>query len=638
MRLAEYLFGDPGGPPQPDYGDNSHMAADRGEDGLFGRAEVPYSYGMGDPIAPLDGQPIPHLAHGYRQETAMRYRHMLGFHESLDEASSAKLKATVVKLVATIDTAKRSGNVKREQAAHEKLVAFTQEHGINFENALSGARKHLNKKNPIGRSMSGFESLDEVLKMPRLRKIALGFYESADGRFSLNKRSEGPGWYWRDETEDAGGDAFRTKKDAEEGLRHWIEHPEEYGRRESLDEVLKKGENVQSAGDNRAISKLEGGKYPAKAEDGKGFCFQWADGRGICAFKWRNDALRWAKEQPRDITKFWYGEPVHSNGKFRIRVRDRYHKEEDLDETITFRKVHATGITVSTAGRETRHPAVWGFFQDGKMLGTILGKNYGYGGGTEWTVTRNNRDIHMPFNTIAAAKKWIQSQTFDESLDETWASDIKKLKLAKDDEAIPTMWRLEARLRESGHLRKGLSLTFFCPVYFAGQLIVDALLNKEDEHGEKLLFSLPSIVDSERIQIGLAQMLSLGIKDPERHLKRVQKGKDKGKLALRCYSSLPGIEGVGSAINYPHIAQEAVQLGAFMLVPDEWVNQGDPYNQSYRFPGEEGYSPYWRVPPFNEFRKMRPKLAADFKRKGLARNESVTRFSDLLTERSGVIS
>ena len=85
-----------------------------------------------------------------------------GYDESLDEAQPAKLKATVLRLVGALDTAKRSGNVKREQAAHEKLMAFTQENGINFENALTGARNHLNKKNPIGRSMSGFESIDEA--------------------------------------------------------------------------------------------------------------------------------------------------------------------------------------------------------------------------------------------------------------------------------------------------------------------------------------------------------------------------------------------------------------------------------------------------------------------------------------------
>lgn len=97
---------------------------------------------------------------------------------------------------------------------------------------------------------------------------------------------------------------------------------------ERLDEVLKKGVQSRSAGDNRAIKALETGKYPGKSEDGKGFCFHWADGRGICGFKFRNDALRWAKQEPRDIVRFWYGEPVHGNKKFRFKVRERYKADE----------------------------------------------------------------------------------------------------------------------------------------------------------------------------------------------------------------------------------------------------------------------------------------------------------------------
>lgn len=195
MRLAEYLFGDPGGPPQPDHG-VSDMLPEMPD----GRTvhDYPYSFGGAqgmetchDPsrihgIAHLDGQPIHHLAQGYSQDTAMRYRQM------------------------------------------------------------------------FGESISGHSVL-------------------------------------------------------------------------TLSEVLKKGKNEPSARDRKAIKRLQDGSYPAKAEDGKGFCFQWADGRGICAFKMRSDALRWAKAEPRDIVKFWYGEPVHSNGKFRIRVADHYSKEESVE-------------------------------------------------------------------------------------------------------------------------------------------------------------------------------------------------------------------------------------------------------------------------------------------------------------------
>jgi len=230
--------------------------------------------------------------------------------------------------------------------------------------------------------------------------------------------------------------------------------------------------------------------------------------------------------------------------------------------------------------------------------------------------------------TVYDEREAVQFRHF---LSETWAEDIKKRLLARDNDSIPTMWMLEDRMRRLGHLRGDLALTFFCPVYFAGQQIVKALLNKKDENGELIVFSLPSITDPERIQIGLAQMLSLGIENPERHLKTIDKGPLKGRKALRCYSMLPGAEGVASGRLYGHIAMEAVQLGAFMLVPRGWVNAGDPYNQSYRFPGEEGYSPYWRIPPWEEFKKMRPKLASGFKKtnKGVvrraatAKNESI---------------
>lgn len=175
----------------------------------------------------------------------------------------------------------------------------------------------------------------------------------------------------------------------------------------------------------------------------------------------------------------------------------------------------------------------------------------------------------------------------------------------KKDGKILSMWQLEDKLKRDGLLVKGQALAFFCPVYFAGQLMVRALLNKKDEQGELVLFSLPSISNEARVQLGLEQMRRLGIKDPERYLK-------KGKLRL--YSSLPGVEGVGSGLPPAYIQQEFVQLAAFQIVPEAWLNAGDPVNETYRFPGETGYSPYWRVPPFDKFKKMRPKLAKKFRK------------------------
>ena len=86
--------------------------------------------------------------------------------------------------------------------------------------------------------------------------------------------------------------------------------------------------------DNRAIGKLKTGKYPGRAEDGKGFCFVCSNG-ALHAFRWRGDAMRWANDEPREITKFWYGEPISPSGKFRIRVRDRYRKDEAVGDTLT---------------------------------------------------------------------------------------------------------------------------------------------------------------------------------------------------------------------------------------------------------------------------------------------------------------
>lgn len=176
---------------------------------------------------------------------------------------------------------------------------------------------------------------------------------------------------------------------------------------------------------------------------------------------------------------------------------------------------------------------------------------------------------------------------------------------------MPTWWQIEKKLRAEGLITDDQALAFFCPVYFAGQKKVVALLDKVDEHGEKLMFSLPTITNPQRIEVGLRQMRRLGIKRPEKHLKRMRGG----GLGLRTYSELPGIEGYEGGKAPEWVGFEAVQLAAFQIVPKRWLNAGDPYNQSYRFPGEDGYSPYWRIPTLREFTKMRPKLAADFDRK-----------------------
>jgi len=139
--------------------------------------------------------------------------------------------------------------------------------------------------------------------------------------------------------------------------------------------------------------------------------------------------------------------------------------------------------------------------------------------------------------------------------------------------------------------------------------MVNRLLDEKDEQGELILFPLPAITDPDRIKVGLKQMELLGIPNPENYLKKTKKG----EKAFPTYSSLPGIEGIGSGKRYEYIANEFVQLGCFQIVPKEWLNAGDPVNQTYKFPGEDGYSPFWRVPSFEEFKKMRPKLADGYK-------------------------
>jgi len=192
--------------------------------------------------------------------------------------------------------------------------------------------------------------------------------------------------------------------------------------------------------------------------------------------------------------------------------------------------------------------------------------------------------------------------------EEDWPAKKKRLERSKNHK-IKTWWQLEDKLTKEGLLNDDLKLSYFCPVYFAGQQMVRALLDLSDEHsGEKLLFALPSISDKKRVEFGIKQMKLIGIDDPEQYLVT----KD-GKKNLLCYSSLPGIEGVAGPNQPEYVAYEAVQLGAFSIVPERWLNAGLPFNESYKFPGEEGYSPYWRIPPFEEFKKVRPDLAKGWK-------------------------
>jgi len=265
----------------------------------------------------------------------------------------------------------------------------------------------------------------------------------------------------------------------------------------------------------------------------------------------------------------------------------------------------------------------------------ILRKRHSWDGGHECAIVEGeiNRkgwctlwgiDLLLPSGQKSGEEVGVTKESEVEKLEEVEKSEIKKGENEVEKVSTPadtkkeeintshdilTMWQLEKKLKSEGKIAEGQSLVFFCPVYFPGQKIVEALLNREDEHGEKMLFPLPMIKDTERVKVGLEQMKSLGIENPEQY---ITEDKKKGGKGLLTYSSIPGIEGVHNE-KYEYIANEFVQLGAFQIVPNEWVNQGDPINDTYKIPGEEGYSPYWRIPSFEEFKKLRPDLAKNYK-------------------------
>jgi len=274
-------------------------------------------------------QPIIALGTGATPELAVKDAGKKLRYESLDEAAPAKLKATVLRMVAALDTAKRSGSTKREQAAYEKLMAFTQDNGINFDNALAGARKHLNKKNPIGRSMSGFESLDEAspakIKATVLRMVSAIDTAKRSGNLKKEQAAHEKLMVFTREN----GINFEN---ALTGARKHLNKKNPIGRSmsgfESVEERKLKPDYKPEGRDASVLTRLENGKSPGVAPEGKGYCFQCANGT-LHAFKFKNDAARWLKADERNVTRSWFGDPIAPNRKFRIRVRDRYTKRDE---------------------------------------------------------------------------------------------------------------------------------------------------------------------------------------------------------------------------------------------------------------------------------------------------------------------
>lgn len=58
-----------------------------------------------------------------------------------------------IKLVSNLLTARRNGNVKREQTEYEKLLTFCENNNFDFDNVLIGGTKWL-KQNSIGATMN----------------------------------------------------------------------------------------------------------------------------------------------------------------------------------------------------------------------------------------------------------------------------------------------------------------------------------------------------------------------------------------------------------------------------------------------------------------------------------------------------
>ncbi len=101
---------------------------------------------------------------------------------------------------------------------------------------------------------------------------------------------------------------------------------------------------IENAQDDSIAKKLKTAVYPDAAEEGKAFCFFWADGRGICAFKNRKDAIAWIEDEVHhsgadvgsddngpDIVKFWYGKPEYHGKHIRVDNSYKVHAESVVE-------------------------------------------------------------------------------------------------------------------------------------------------------------------------------------------------------------------------------------------------------------------------------------------------------------------
>lgn len=82
-------------------------------------------------------------------------------------------------------------------------------------------------------------------------------------------------------------------------------------------------EVTESPEDKQIILKFKRNRaLPELGRDGKAYCFEWASGKALCAFRRKKHALAWMEDDQRDVVRFWYGEPVV--GERKITVRTKY--------------------------------------------------------------------------------------------------------------------------------------------------------------------------------------------------------------------------------------------------------------------------------------------------------------------------
>ena len=131
---------------------------------------------------------------------------------------------------------------------------------------------------------------------------------------------------------------------------------------------IKKGSVVENTNEshNRDTVLKQLNDYPDTAEDGKAFCFHWADGRAAVAFRNKRDAQNWMQDgDDPDIVRWWYGEP--RIGKKRLSVRNQYQSKnnESRDYKQEYRDYH--GKPEQIARRSSRNKARRKLKNDGKV-------------------------------------------------------------------------------------------------------------------------------------------------------------------------------------------------------------------------------------------------------------------------------